>query len=333
MSDESVVPEANSELPVASLAQAIPHLRRPFAPHAVKWKVQASWPKDKAETAIVVGYIDARLVMERLNLVTGGLWSEKPIRIEGQSNALMYELTVLDQPHIDIGIGQGGTDDMKLKALHSDALKRAAVRFGVGVSLYAMPRFTLPVTEGGATTEDVPSLKRRSNGKPGGLRGHHEAHLRKLYAAWLEREGEDHFGKVLDHGDAPDSVGELVEVDESAAAPPEPVADEEGKGLIAQAKALRDEVQALDPDALANFDTALEQRWHSHDLLREFTAKLDGLRGDLQVFEELSEKLAEKLDEADHKAAIDRAKRRASRAERVEVLQAALREAEGSGGD
>jgi hypothetical protein len=311
-------------------AKALTQLRRPFAPAAIKWKIQASWPKEKAEKAIVIGYIDARLVVERLNMVVGPEWAEKPVRIEGVTGALMYELTVCGQTHVDVGTAQGSTNEMKLKAVHSDALKRTAVRFGVGVSLYAMPRFTLPVTDREEVQgEDVPTIGRRKDGKPGQLRETHERYLRAQYEAWLKDEGEKAFGEALDHGDAPDSVGDLAEdagQDEGAA---QVLSDERADELRAEARQLRDEVRELDPDALPqqSFDTAMAQREHSHDRLEDFIANLRELKANVERFVELEGDLGRLLDDADLKKVVDTAKRRGSRAERVEVLQKALDEA------
>lgn len=325
-------------LPVKSIDEALPLLRRPFAPGAVRWKVQATWPKGKAEGAVVIGYIDARLVSARLNKVVGGNWSEKPIRVEGQGNALMYELTVFEQTHIDIGIGQGRDTEMKLKAVHSDALKRPAVRFGIGESLYAMPQFILQVTDDGAETSDgAPTIKRRKDGKAGNLRENHEAFLRKKYEEWLRVEGAEAFGAPLDHGDAATgSVGEAVVADEDApeASPTEPLDDDRAKELGEQARKLRDEIREVDDDALAqqSFDNAMAQREHSHERLEDFVGNLEELRANVIAFRDLSALLATKLDEGDLKTVVDRAKRRASRAERVQVLQEALDAAGQEGG-
>lgn len=344
--NDSPAPEAEKltlmPLPVTTTNDALPHLRRPFSPSAVKWKVQASGPKGKpAEYAIVVGYIDARLVSARLNKVVGGNWQEKPVRVEGSGNALLCELTLFpnsidqQQTHTDLGIGQGGDTEMKLKAVHSDSLKRVATRFGVGESLYAMPQIFITVTDDGAeTNEGVPTLKRKSDGKPGFLRETHERYLRGQYADWLKAEGEEDFGEVLGHGDAEvGSVGEVEADEPDAETAAAPLEDEKAKELIAEARTLRDAVRAIDPEALAeqSFDNAMAQREHSHERLEDFVGNLRELLANVERFEDLKGQLAEKLDEADLKKAVDKAKRRGSRAERVEVLEAALDEA-GKGG-
>lgn len=343
--DQATETEAKPDLPIKArdalglsspspLDRALPYLRRPFAPGAVKWKIQSTWPKGQAEGAIVIGYIDARLVAARLNKVVGGNWSEEPIRVEGQPNALLCKLTVFGQTHTDLGIGQGNSDQMKLKAVHSDALKRVAVRFGIGESLYAMPEFRLAVTADGAERSDgTPTIKRRKDGKPFGLREPHLAYLRKCYEDWLQREGEAAFGEPLDHGDAQTgSVGEAEAAQEDegvAPAGPQPLDDDKAKELGAAARKLRDEIRELDDGALPaqSFDAAMEQREHSHERLEDFIGNLEELKANVERFDDLKAELANALDEPEAKKVIDRAGRRASRAERVEVLEKALAEA------
>src|SRR5919199_5089670 len=51
-----------------SLDEALPHLRRPPAPEAVRFKIQNT----AGDHAQVAAYVDARLVFDRLDLVCGG---------------------------------------------------------------------------------------------------------------------------------------------------------------------------------------------------------------------------------------------------------------------
>jgi hypothetical protein len=357
MSDKTPAPEAGVDeadapiepavfdlpLPVDNSNDALPNLRRPFAPGAVKWKVQSEWPSEgEADGAIIVGYLDARLVSARLNKVVGGAWSEKPVRVADNTNSLLCELTVFEQTHIDIGIGQGRGDEMKQKAVHSDSLKRVAVRFGVGESIHAMPEIRLGVTaDGSEETDGTPTIKRVTKGKRKGRAGYLsekvEAYLRKRYEDWLNQHGEQAFGPVLDHGDdAAGSVGEGVEppaTEEDAPDPSAPLDDDRAKELGEAARKLRDEIRALDEGALPNqsFDAAMGQREHSHERLEDFVGNLTEMLADVKRFEDLRGQLAAKLDEADLKKVVDRAKRRASRRERVESLEKALADAEGEG--
>lgn len=173
-------------LPVNSFREAAPFLRRPFTEHAVKFKVQATWDGG----GLIVGYIDARLAVERLNLVCPHLWSD---RYEPVAGSLMWcHLTLDGITRSDVGEGKG-------KGLVSDALKRAAVKFGVGVPLYAIPKMILK--------ESDRHLKKNSQGKyeltPAG-----EQACRTRYAGWLDAHGKKAFGEALDHGDVEDALGD-----------------------------------------------------------------------------------------------------------------------------
>lgn len=185
-------------LPVDTYRDAAPFLRRPFTPAAVKFKVQTTWQSG----ALIVAYIDARLAVERLNLVCPHLWRDE---YRPQGGGLMWcDLTVDGITRSDVGEGKG-------KGLVSDALKRAAVRFGVGVSLYAIPKMIL----------NNEYLKRKTKGdrEEVTLTDAGDQRVRKLYADWLDAHGKRAFGEPLDHGDVEGAQGD-AEVDPVASEVP-----------------------------------------------------------------------------------------------------------------
>lgn len=205
-----------------SFREAVGLLRRPFTAEAVKFKVQATWPKgDQPTNGLVVCYIDQRLVTERLNLIVPHLWHDayRPVG----SGLMWCDLTVDGITRSDVGEGQG-------KALVSDALKRAAVKFGIGVSLYATPKMVIGVEGGQArvrkTARDGLTLELQPRG---------EVYVRNLYSTWLDTHAAKVYGDALDHGDVfdadgdPDEVQVIVEETAEAEAPPPtttpPVAD------------------------------------------------------------------------------------------------------------
>ena len=176
-------------LPVDAYREAAPLLRRPFTAAAVKFKVQATWPKDKPEAALIVAYIDARLAIERLNLVCPHLWEDDYKSI---GDGLMWcYLTVDGITRRDVGEGKG-------KGLVSDALKRAAVHFGVGVSLYAIPKIVLKTSDGHVVLKQG-KLALTPSG---------EGRCRTIYEMWLDTRGTQAFGEPLDHGDVDDAAGD-----------------------------------------------------------------------------------------------------------------------------
>lgn len=113
-------------------------LSAPFASHLVSWKPQA-FNREKTR-AMLVAYIDARAVQDRLDTVCPDAWTFEVKAIPGTPTPTVRgRLTVLGLRREDIGeAGEG--DAGTLKAAASDALKRCAVQFGIGRYLYDLPR-------------------------------------------------------------------------------------------------------------------------------------------------------------------------------------------------
>lgn len=126
-----------------TLQAALVELRRPFTPSAVHFKIQKN-PKGKGP-AIIVAYVDSRLVAERLNSVVGGDWSDEygPIQVGQGAAFVTCKLTVLGATREDVGWSNGVSQDMSAKAVYSDAFKRAAVKFSIASSLYELPEIKL----------------------------------------------------------------------------------------------------------------------------------------------------------------------------------------------
>jgi hypothetical protein len=183
----------SDDFPRDSYKDAARDFRRPFTQAAVKFKVQATWPKETPHSGLCVAYIDARLAVERLNLLVPHLWSDA-YRPVGQGQ-MWCDLTIDGITRSDVGEGVG-------KGLVSDALKRAAVHFGIGVSLYAIPKMILELQTGALKP------KRTSKGPSLDLTPRGEAQLRSMYGLWLESHGKQAFGEPLDHGDVEGAAGD-----------------------------------------------------------------------------------------------------------------------------
>jgi hypothetical protein len=113
-------------------------LAAPFAASAIRWKPQCI----KANRALAIAYLDARLVEDRLDAVFGpGGWQDAYTVLP--SGDVVCTLRVrIDGEWIvksDVG-GQSEQQDEgdRVKAAFSDALKRAAVKLGVGRYLYRL---------------------------------------------------------------------------------------------------------------------------------------------------------------------------------------------------
>jgi len=118
-------------------------LSAPFDPSEVKWKPQAV----NGNRALAIAYADARVVMDRLDDVVGPMnWADDYEVLP--DNSVVCRLKVRHPEKAcrfvtktDVGSPSEQPDGGdRLKAAFSDALKRAAVKFGVGRYLYRLPQ-------------------------------------------------------------------------------------------------------------------------------------------------------------------------------------------------
>lgn len=114
-------------------------LKAPFPVDEIKFKIQAKSADN--QTGLIVAYIDARAVMDRLDEVVGADWSDSyyTVEIAGKSGVACV-LTVAGVSRSDVGDPESDGMDNSLKSAYSDAFKRAAVKFGIGRFLYTLPR-------------------------------------------------------------------------------------------------------------------------------------------------------------------------------------------------
>ncbi len=127
-------------------------LSAPFAPEQIDFRVQGGKPfaRDGKQYGRVVAYIDSRTVAERLDDVVGpGAWSFdwEPLAMDkAEVVTVKGTLTIHGVGKADIG-DAGETE--RSKAAVSDALKRAAVLWGIGRYLYDLGTFYGQVTVSG----------------------------------------------------------------------------------------------------------------------------------------------------------------------------------------
>ncbi len=125
----------NTDAKALSLA-----LTAPFPADAVHWKPLSV----KGNRALAAAYLDARAIMQRLDCVFGvGGWQDAYQLVDGGSVVCTLSVKVEGEwiDKTDVGSPSEQPDDGdKLKAAFSDALKRAAVKLGIGRYLYRLPR-------------------------------------------------------------------------------------------------------------------------------------------------------------------------------------------------
>ena len=135
-------------------------LAQPFDPEEVALKVQA-YTRDRSR-GLIFPYVDARAVMMRLDDVAGpGNWEDRydTWGETGDRVSVKCTLTILGITKEDAGEGRD------YKSAVSDALKRAAVKFGIGRYLYATPDVWADLDEQGRILEPA-RVKARILGVP-----------------------------------------------------------------------------------------------------------------------------------------------------------------------
>lgn len=118
-------------------------LRAPFPAEDIEWRIQSSGMKKNPKTGesepwgLCLAYITARAIMERLDEVFGMDGWKDEYR-EWMGNSVICTLSVRSPEGLWIAKqdGASNTDIEATKGGISDALKRAAVKFGIGRYLY-----------------------------------------------------------------------------------------------------------------------------------------------------------------------------------------------------
>ena len=124
-------------------------LAAPFPAECVEWRPMNGKAKAGARVQIAA-YVDARTVQDRLDAVIGPAgWSFElePLVVEGgELRVARGRLTIGDVSKDDIGTASSFEAS---KGCASDALKRAAVQWGIGRYLYALPAVWVTLDERG----------------------------------------------------------------------------------------------------------------------------------------------------------------------------------------
>jgi hypothetical protein len=111
-------------------------LKAPFPKEIISWRVQGSpYEKNGKYSALALAYIDARDVMNRLDEVVGAEnWSDSYID-SGKRTYCTLSIRI-NEEWISKSDAAGDSDVEAEKGAVSDALKRAAVKWGIGRYLY-----------------------------------------------------------------------------------------------------------------------------------------------------------------------------------------------------
>jgi hypothetical protein len=201
--------------PAETHAQATELFRRPFAPGAIGFR---------AMTKVTYNgdpYLGAQSVIQRLNAVVPGRWRQEFRHVEVSATAgkklylacrLIITLPVLEGAldteavYEDIGDMDAGSF-AGLKALYSDARKRAGVAAGIGAYLYtALESVVLPIGPG---NRQVQAIRRQGKSDLLILSSATEQWLRNGYAIRMSTEAvRRDLGEILPHGEPESGMGQ-----------------------------------------------------------------------------------------------------------------------------
>jgi len=253
-------PTSPATAPARTHAEAGELLRRPFAPGAIGFRAMTKVTLNGVQVAAFLG---AQSVVQRLNHVVPGRWQQQftPVLPEltpngdnGRAPSRLYlacrlTITLPTEPggpdveavYEDVGEMDAGSF-AGLKALYSDARKRAGVAAGIGAYLYtSLAPVVLPVGPGDRQVQAI----RRGQGKSDLLTisAATEQWLRQGYEARVNTPAVTRdLGEILAHGEPETGMGqgEAAEANQppSEALIPDPAgvptaeAEGNGKGVV-----------------------------------------------------------------------------------------------------
>jgi hypothetical protein len=235
--------------PARTHAEAAALFRRPFAPGAIGFRAMTKVPFNGQPYtgAQVAAYLGAQAVMQRLNTVVPGRWRQQfqsvpaefipatrrqylacrltvtlPVEVGGPEVDAVYE----DLGEMDPGSFAG------LKALYSDARKRAAVAAGIGAYLYtSLEAVVLPI---GPHSRQVQAIRRQGKSDLLVLSPDTEQWLRHGYQTRMSTQAvRRDLGEILAHGEPETGIGQGEVADQAAQPTSEPPAENgNGRGEV-----------------------------------------------------------------------------------------------------
>jgi hypothetical protein len=219
--------------PARTHQQAGELLRRPFAPGAIGFRAmtKVTLNGQPYAGAQVAAFLGAQSVIQRLNTVAPGRWHQQftPVRAElipaGTNKTYLACRLMITLPAEDGGpditavyedVGEIDAGSFAgLKALYSDARKRAGVAAGIGAYLYtALEPVVLAI---GPNVKQVQAIRRQGKSDLLVLSPETEQWLRHGYQARMSTEAvRRDLGAILAHGEPDTGTGQGEVADQAA---------------------------------------------------------------------------------------------------------------------
>jgi hypothetical protein len=221
-------PSSAATAPARTHAEAGELLRRPFAPGAIGFRAMTKVTLNGVQYggAQVAAFLGAQSVVQRLNHVVPGRWQQQfapvPAELTPASDRGRGRLYLACRLTITLPVEVGGPDveaiyedvgEMEagsfagLKALYSDARKRAGVVAGIGAYLYtALAPVVLPIGPG---DRQVQSIRRQGKADLLAISPATEQWLRQGYGARMNTPAvRRDLGAILAHGEPETGMGQ-----------------------------------------------------------------------------------------------------------------------------
>lgn len=216
---------------VQTHSEAVEQFRRPFGAGAIGFRITRQLAPGDAYpdgAVVTVPYVRAQSVIVRLNSLIPGRWSMRFDEFQLDLNQigggarlfLICRLTVTlpreaGGPDVEVTYEDVGEADTTVrhpvKALYSDARKRAAAAAGIGTYLYTvLPDTTLPANGGHVANAIDGELVLTSTA----IRGLREQYREKVSSSTVT----DELGEVLQHGEPDDGPADATARSGTAAA-------------------------------------------------------------------------------------------------------------------
>lgn len=221
----NTVPATSIQPPARTHAEAAQLFRRPFAAGAIGFRAmtKVAFNGQPYAGAQIAAFLNAQSVVQRLNAVAPGRWRQEfqlvpPELIPANTKKtylacrLIVTLPVEDGgPDVEAVYADLGEMDNSslagLKALYSDARKRAGVLAGIGAYLYtALAPVVLPI---GPATGQVQAIRRQGKSDLLVLSPQTEQWLRQGYQARMNTDAvRRDLGEILAHGEPQTGMGQ-----------------------------------------------------------------------------------------------------------------------------
>jgi hypothetical protein len=126
-----------SDKPDEAMKKIMARLREPFSANDIEWRIQRSGLKDGKPWAMVLAYVTARAIQERLD-ETCGLFGWKNVYEKGPDGGVVCGISIVDGEGnwITKWDGAENTNIEAVKGGISGAFKRAGAVWGIGRYLY-----------------------------------------------------------------------------------------------------------------------------------------------------------------------------------------------------